>query len=859
MKPLKSKLPLCLSVLACAALAQPTPATASEPTLLVGGALLNGDFNANPGATVTFANTTHWYNTIGDQSVVATRSDEAYDGTQNGVLSSGRGFGVDTGHTIGERDRFSFSYVWKDSYDWATAGEVSVSLFVTSDNTITGTRTDLLVDASGPGQVNGAYEAVSRDVAYVAEAAHAGKTLFAAIETSASGFARIDNFSLTVNPANPLVDPETPAGVLPYSGQSGWELVFSDEFNGTTLDTSKWGVDISTRTRAPRWDRGIHEWYYAEENVSLDGSGSLVLDVTKVDSNTMHTGSISSDGIYEPKYGYLEARIQIGDSTKDTHTAFWLQGANMGNVDGTGNDGAEVDIFESAWVDDYTKSVVHIDGYGADKQASTKQYDTPGLHSGYHHFGLEWTPNSMKIYFNGVHKVTYTGIWVPQVPEWLWLSTGASFGDIGTFAEEDTGWLTSAKVDYVRVWQYDGNREPYFLSDPLGKAPATVGSAYSESVAGDALDDDEGDSITYSKVSGPANDWLTVGPDGSLSGTPTIENEGSNSWTLQASDGAGGSTTTTLEIVVNPVAGPMALVGGSLLNGDFNANPGDSVSFAETDHWYNTKGQQSQVATLANNSYDGSQNGSMTSGRGFGIDTGYRIGEGDRFDFSYAWKDDWKWVDASDQVTVSLFVTADNTITGTRTDLLVDASGLRQVNDAWETVSREEAYTAVAADAGKTLFAAIETTSGGFARIDNFSLTVNRTATFAEWIAGYGLDPDQQGLNDDPDGDGIANGLELWFGTHPGETTSAIAELAWQGLNFSFSHPMSENPPSDLVGAYEWSPNLVDWYAGDGVDGPAGGATVLFEATTDGQSAQVNATASSAMERFFARIAVGSE
>jgi hypothetical protein len=28
-------------------------------------------------------------------------------------------------------------------------------------------------------------------------------------------------------------------------------------------------------------------------------------------------------------------------------------------------------------------------------------------------------------------------------------------------------------------------------------------------------------------------------------------------------------------------------------------------------------------------------------------------------------------------------------------------------------------------------------------------------------------------------------------------------------------HPQNENPPSDLAGFYQWSPNLVDWYAGE--------------------------------------------
>lgn len=251
-----------------------------------------------------------------------------------------------------------------------------------------------------------------------------------------------------------MIDGDTSAGVMPVSGGTEWTLEFSDEFNGTVLDTSKWGIDVSTKSRAARTDRGIDDWWWVEDHVSLDGSGNLVLDVSKPDSNTMYCGSVSSDGIYEPKYGYLEARIQIADSTVDTHTAFWLQGANMTNDDGSGNDGAEVDIFESAWFGDFTKSVVHIDGYGADHQANTKKYSTPDFHTGYHVFGMEWTADYLKIYYDGELKTTYTGDWVPRVQEWLWLSCGASFGDIGTFQDEPVGWLTSAHVDYVRVWQH---------------------------------------------------------------------------------------------------------------------------------------------------------------------------------------------------------------------------------------------------------------------------------------------------------------------------------------------------------------------------------------------------------------------
>ena len=347
-----------------------------------------------------------------------------------------------------------------------------------------------------------------------------------------------------------LVDPQTPTNAMPVGVPGNWVLDFSDEFNGASVDTTKWGIDNSTSSRAPRPSQGIDEWYWKPANVSMDGS-NLVLSVTKESSNTMHCGSISSDGKYEPTYGYMEARIEIADTTKSTHTAFWLQGENMINgtpADGTAHDGAEVDVFESAWFGDTTKAVVHIDGYGASKQANTKAYSTPGLHNGFHVFGLEWTHDYMKIYYDGVLKVTYTGNWVPRTNEWLWLSDGASFGDVGTFVSETNGWLTAAKFDYVRVWKpVPSTNAPVFDVDPINASAATEDQPYSGSLTNSASDGDN-DPLSFSKLSGPA--WLSVASDGSLSGTPLEADDGTNSWTVQVADGTNGSDTATLNIVV---------------------------------------------------------------------------------------------------------------------------------------------------------------------------------------------------------------------------------------------------------------------------------------------------------------------
>ena len=141
--------------------------------------------------------------------------------------------------------------------------------------------------------------------------------------------------------------------------------------------------------------------------------------------------------------------------------------------------------------------------------------------------------------------------------------------------------------------------------------------------------------------------------------------------------------------------------------------------------------------------------------------------------------------------------------------------------------------------------------------VSSFDLFTESTGnTFANWIDGFGLNPEQQGFTDNPDGDGIPNGIEAWLGSHPGEFSFGITNLSTTDSSTTFTHPKSDNPPSELTGSYEWSPNLVDWYAGDGTDGPLGGPTVMFSAETIEQTAHVTATPSMDMDSMFIRIAV---
>jgi hypothetical protein len=131
-------------------------------------------------------------------------------------------------------------------------------------------------------------------------------------------------------------------------------------------------------------------------------------------------------------------------------------------------------------------------------------------------------------------------------------------------------------------------------------------------------------------------------------------------------------------------------------------------------------------------------------------------------------------------------------------------------------------------------------------------------SNFSSWISdpAFGLDPADRDFNDDPDGDDLANGLEAWLGTNPGQFSAGLSGPSTDGTTTTFNHPQNANPPSDLTAFYQWSPNLIDWYASDGADGPVGGPTVTAVPDTVGTTTTVTTTASEPTGRLFLRAGV---
>jgi hypothetical protein len=123
--------------------------------------------------------------------------------------------------------------------------------------------------------------------------------------------------------------------------------------------------------------------------------------------------------------------------------------------------------------------------------------------------------------------------------------------------------LFKGKLDDVRIKSYVltpaqiaglmTDTAPQFASTTITLDPAVRGVAYAGTLAGSATDADAGDTLTYTKIKGPA--WLTVAADGTLGGTPPLGETARQEFVVTAHDADAASSFVVLTLTLsNPAA-----------------------------------------------------------------------------------------------------------------------------------------------------------------------------------------------------------------------------------------------------------------------------------------------------------------
>lgn len=233
--------------------------------------------------------------------------------------------------------------------------------------------------------------------------------------------------------AAPVTTASTAA--LPDVVADGYKLTFHDEFDGDTLDTTKWGYqygcfDPGQRSQAQYTDSpdnvSVQDGYlnlaarYSPMKTKSDGSQ---IPRTCKSGNTTYSAPFTS-GMITTTYAapasgfYAEARIKLPRS-RSSWSSFWATGTN-GKLGGWPGNG-EIDVFESKGYDpSYLMSNLHSPRANNPKKTEQHQGmmhgDTATSQSEWHTYGVLKTADAIEFYFDGqlTHRVLMSDIKGPN-------------------------------------------------------------------------------------------------------------------------------------------------------------------------------------------------------------------------------------------------------------------------------------------------------------------------------------------------------------------------------------------------------------------------------------------------------------
>ena len=290
------------------------------------------------------------------------------------------------------------------------------------------------------------------------------------------------------------------------SSDSSWELVFSDEFNGTELDLNNWNT---TYWWGGRTNYGNNEsQYYVDDAFEFeDGILKIVAKeetiqaFEPVDGNQVFdytSGLLSGHDKRAFSNGYMEIRAKV-PAGQGLWPAFWMLPSSKTWP-------PEIDILE-------------FQGHQTDTLHGTHHYPDPSQPSGrglqggsyspgidfsedFHTYAAEWNTSEIIWYVDGIEIIRVDN-YIPNEPMYL-LANLAVGGNWPGQPDETTPFPSSFDIDYIRVYQNE-----------QGTLHGGIGNDILSRANGNLSGEDGADVLTLSGMGslygGNGNDTLTGG------------------------------------------------------------------------------------------------------------------------------------------------------------------------------------------------------------------------------------------------------------------------------------------------------------------------------------------------------------
>lgn len=247
-----------------------------------------------------------------------------------------------------------------------------------------------------------------------------------------------------------------------WAQKSDWQLIWSDEFNGSKLDYSKWEIEVNA------FGGGNHElqiYTDRKENVRV-ADGNLIIEARKDNAAITGTvreyssGRIRSKNRGDWQYGRFEFRAKLPRG-QGLWPAIWMMPTE--DKYGTWASSGEIDIMEFKGQEPHQVwGTLHYGRQWPDNKHTGTQYQLKNGNfcDDFHEFALEWEEGKIRWYVDGTMyqeqtKWDSSGGAFPAPfnhPFHIVLNMAVGGGFVGN-PDGQTKFPSQFLVDYVRVYQ----------------------------------------------------------------------------------------------------------------------------------------------------------------------------------------------------------------------------------------------------------------------------------------------------------------------------------------------------------------------------------------------------------------------
>lgn len=242
-----------------------------------------------------------------------------------------------------------------------------------------------------------------------------------------------------------------------------YTLVWSDEFETSEVDTTKWGFNTGTGAEIGLTGWGNNELQYYREgshNTSIsDGILSIEAREESYEGMDYTSAKLVTQGKADWLYGKFEIRAKVPE-TQGIWPALWMMPVNS-EYGGWPRSG-EIDIMELlGHQPDTVYGTAHFGNSFPDRGHNTKAVtleDGADFSDDFHTYTVEWMPDTLKWYLDGKHYHTLSSADIepynwPFDKSFYLLMNVAVGGNWPGNPDETTELPQQMQVDYVRVYQ----------------------------------------------------------------------------------------------------------------------------------------------------------------------------------------------------------------------------------------------------------------------------------------------------------------------------------------------------------------------------------------------------------------------